>query len=523
MKNVKLRLVIAMVLGVGLAGCASQPQLSREQIHDQHQAISRLDQAVQQAQTRNMNLLAPESMTNAEAQLAEAYAAAEKGKVEPADRAAALGLSAMEKAEANARTSADILAEVLDSRDKAVKAGAKDLFSEDLARLDEDLKKTSNLIEKGNQEKAKQERPELRQAYSSLELKSLKEGTVQRARAAIDRAKENDAHKLAPKTFKGAQDSLAVASSVLETDRTARDRAEAAAQRALILAERSENIAEVVKDFDRRDYTKEDMVLWYQDQVTKINAPLNTTRLFNEPNKQTVAAIQQDIASVVQEKERLVNAAAELKEADSRVALIQQQRNQEVAALKAEHEKALAQMKTQNEQTIAALKTQHAQELGQLETGFAGKEAEMTMAQKQAEERFARLQKLFDKGEATVYRQGDNVLITVQGFKFPAGSSEIQPQNFATMNKLVESIATFPGAKIEIAGHTDATGGDEINQALSKKRADSVAKFLNEVGKISQDKIVSEGYGSQRPVASNATPEGRALNRRIDVVIVNEE
>ncbi|MEJ2362974.1 MAG: OmpA family protein, partial [Gammaproteobacteria bacterium] len=65
-------------------------------------------------------------------------------------------------------------------------------------------------------------------------------------------------------------------------------------------------------------------------------------------------------------------------------------------------------------------------------------------------------------------------------------------------------------------------GSNAVNLNLSEKRAQNVARFLTDVGHIPADKITTEGYGSQQPVASNATAEGRAENRRIDVLIVNE-
>jgi OOP family OmpA-OmpF porin len=129
---------------------------------------------------------------------------------------------------------------------------------------------------------------------------------------------------------------------------------------------------------------------------------------------------------------------------------------------------------------------------------------------------------MFSKDEATVFRQGDNVLISVHGFKFPPGSSEIQPQNFGIMNKIVQGIEAFKAAKVDVAGHTDITGSNEINMKFSNQRAQNVARFLTDVGQIPADKITAEGYRSQKPVATNATPEGRAENRRNEVLIVNE-
>jgi len=76
----------------------------------------------------------------------------------------------------------------------------------------------------------------------------------------------------------------------------------------------------------------------------------------------------------------------------------------------------------------------------------------------------------------------------------------------------------FPKTAIISQGHTDSTGGDEHNQALSERRARSVANFLIDEG-VDSGRIVSMGYGEQHPVASNDNANGRSLNRRVDLLL----
>ena len=129
---------------------------------------------------------------------------------------------------------------------------------------------------------------------------------------------------------------------------------------------------------------------------------------------------------------------------------------------------------------------------------------------------------MFTKEEANVYLQRQNVLISAFGFIFPSGQSEIQTANFPLMNKIIRAIEIFPKARIEVTGHTDDTGSDNINQSISEARAKNVGKFLIEVGDINQDRITTAGYGESRPVASNQTAAGRAENRRVEINIINE-
>jgi outer membrane protein OmpA-like peptidoglycan-associated protein len=137
-------------------------------------------------------------------------------------------------------------------------------------------------------------------------------------------------------------------------------------------------------------------------------------------------------------------------------------------------------------------------------------------------QRFDTAQSMFTPSEAKVYRKLENVLISAHGFDFPSGQSEINTDNFVLLKKVIKVIALFPGSTIEISGHTDSTGSAELNLKLSQQRAANVAKFLNEVGGISNVRLSWEGFGKERPVASNETAEGRASNRRVEILIVNQ-
>jgi outer membrane protein OmpA-like peptidoglycan-associated protein len=143
-------------------------------------------------------------------------------------------------------------------------------------------------------------------------------------------------------------------------------------------------------------------------------------------------------------------------------------------------------------------------------------------AKKADDARFAAVQSMFTEEEATVYRQRDNVLIRAQGFAFKPGASEIESSNFVMLNKITDAIKRFPNANIVVSGHTDVTGSSELNLALSKARAEVVANFITQVSEIDKDRVTSTGYGKEKPVASNETPEGRAQNRRVEILIVNK-
>jgi len=92
------------------------------------------------------------------------------------------------------------------------------------------------------------------------------------------------------------------------------------------------------------------------------------------------------------------------------------------------------------------------------------------------------------------------------------------PQFYPTLNSVAIVLRKFERTLIDVNGHTDSTGSLEHNQALSERRAMSVAEYLNSQG-IDPRRVSALGFGPSQPIASNATAEGRAQNRRVEIQI----
>jgi outer membrane protein OmpA-like peptidoglycan-associated protein len=104
---------------------------------------------------------------------------------------------------------------------------------------------------------------------------------------------------------------------------------------------------------------------------------------------------------------------------------------------------------------------------------------------------------------------------------FGLGSSAIKNSSAKMLRSLADVLNKHPGTSIEIIGHTDATGSDNINLPLSAKRAESTRDFL--IGqKVAADRFTTQGWGSDQPVADNQTAAGRAANRRVEVFITEQ-
>jgi OOP family OmpA-OmpF porin len=99
---------------------------------------------------------------------------------------------------------------------------------------------------------------------------------------------------------------------------------------------------------------------------------------------------------------------------------------------------------------------------------------------------------------------------------FATGSATLTPGAQSSLRATASTLLATPAARFEVAGYTDDTGSRTVNERLSLERAQSVRAFLVSAG-VPADRLTAQGYGPADPVASNATSEGRALNRRVEL------
>lgn len=111
--------------------------------------------------------------------------------------------------------------------------------------------------------------------------------------------------------------------------------------------------------------------------------------------------------------------------------------------------------------------------------------------------------------------------IRLKDIYFEFDQYELMPRSFVELNKLLKIMRSNPGLVIEIVGHTDALGDDDYNLELSRRRAQSVVDFLTQ-NHVSKSRLRLRGEGERRPIASNDSDEGRAMNRRVEFVVVKK-
>lgn len=119
-----------------------------------------------------------------------------------------------------------------------------------------------------------------------------------------------------------------------------------------------------------------------------------------------------------------------------------------------------------------------------------------------------------------VVRDGDNLILVMPGnITFATGSAAVKGDFQVVLNSVAKVLTEFDKTILEITGHTDSTGSNEFNQQLSERRATAVANVL-QANDVAFERILSAGYGEERPIADNSTAEGRALNRRVELVMI---
>jgi outer membrane protein OmpA-like peptidoglycan-associated protein/outer membrane protein W len=110
--------------------------------------------------------------------------------------------------------------------------------------------------------------------------------------------------------------------------------------------------------------------------------------------------------------------------------------------------------------------------------------------------------------------------LILEGVTFASNSAEISPNAAKVLDEVSASLLAWPNVNIEIGGHTDSSGNDELNKKLSQARADSVRDYL--VGKgVAAERITAVGYGEAKPIADNGTADGKRINRRVEVTRTN--
>ncbi|MEA1072637.1 OmpA family protein [Sphingomonas sp. LY160] len=119
-----------------------------------------------------------------------------------------------------------------------------------------------------------------------------------------------------------------------------------------------------------------------------------------------------------------------------------------------------------------------------------------------------------------VIRQGDDLILRMpSGITFAVDRYDVQPGARSTLDEVARTLSSYNQTYVDVLGHTDSDGSDAYNQGLSERRANAVADYLSSRG-VARARMGVRGFGETAPIASNATIEGKAQNRRVEIKIV---
>jgi outer membrane protein OmpA-like peptidoglycan-associated protein len=214
------------------------------------------------------------------------------------------------------------------------------------------------------------------------------------------------------------------------------------------------------------------------------------------------------------EAEQLADLRAELAEAREALAAAEQA----LAEQDASHGERIAgyqQRLGETEAELSAMRTELAEREAALEQRLQGSRAAAEQAAQQVEAFYGRFAEL----GAQLTDEGLLIRLAGDELRFASGSAALPEETLPTLERLAAALQQHPQLRVRIEGHTDSSGTAALNRSLSEQRAAAVRRALVERG-VAPERLTVEGHGAERPIADNASAEGRQRNRRVEVHIL---
>ncbi|MEK9136526.1 MAG: OmpA family protein [Bacteroidota bacterium] len=444
------------------------------------------EKAMNLAREKKANLYAPTSFGKAMEYYKDADEDFKKGRNLEDIRAKLKGaISYFTKAVEASKLGEVTFAKVMAARSAAISADAAKYSNELWNKAERAFGNAAKELEDGDVNDAKKEAGEAETHYRNAELEAIKGNYLAPARDLLKNADDMDVKDSAPKTLDKARKLSAQVENLLKQNRYDTDEARHLAQEAKYEATHAIYLHQRISQIKREDKSYEDVMLASEDALRSVASALDLTAKFEAG---TEAPIKEIVAEISKRETRATADAAMIKQQEIEIANLKQQ--------------------------VASMESR----VGTLTEAEKGLQEKLNKQKKQ-EETVMQVTGMFSHDEGSVVRDGNNVIIRLSGLTFPVGRNTIEPQFFPLLTKVQDAIKKFSGCQVAIEGHTDSQGGDEINQRLSDSRAEAVATYIK-ANLGTSVPLTNQGFGESKPIASNDTAEGRAKNRRIDVVIV---
>lgn len=445
-----------------------------------------VDAARAAADAVDASLFGPTSYTKGAEDYSAAEVALERGRnIEFVRRKASDSEQNFRTATESARLARTVLSQVIKSRQDAANAKAPDLSRDIWDKAQREFGNAIRYVERGDLKNAKRKDIEATSLYRDAELVAIKAEYLSETRRLLADADRARVGRYAPLTLGFAQRLLADAERELNENRYDTDLPRSLARQANYQAKHAIYLSEVVRNVRDEKLTVEELVLQWEDPLAKIAGIADITPAMAEGHD----IIEQDLTAYIETMQGEVQSLQQ--EVDANILRLADM-EEEIRTL---------------DERLGGATTERTALVQRLE------------AQALVKAQFEQVEKMFDRNEARVFREGDTIILRLVGLTFDSGKSEIKQQDFNLLAKVEKAIDVFPSSELIIEGHTDSYGGDESNQRLSQQRAESVQQYMINAMRLPSYRLIATGYGETNPVANNETESGRARNRRIDIVI----
>lgn len=487
----KFHLSLAMALLFFTGACATPQRGGMQSALNPVELVKQLKEELSDARSKQLDVLSPTWFGKAEKNFDKAGKALKEGEQLSEIQARVNEARAqLQQADEIGKVSRTILSDVIAARSKAREAGAVSL-GEPYQAVEERFLSLTRAVENNNIRFAQENSMKVLKDYQNLEIRSIQSQTLGNAKAEMAKAESVNAQHLAPKTYGQTQKQLTEAEAFIAKNPYD---IESKSQRSLasqFTVQRLLSVTDSSKRFNAM--TPEQSALYLENLLADMSNAMAVGDIRNKPVNEQVHTLMA-AAQKLREENRAMASRIESQEKE-RATLIQSQQST-VKML----EKRISDLQgvTQEQNTIQ----------------------EQLAADKRFNDQFNEVQSFFSPEEAEVYKRGNQLVIRLRTIKFAVGKAMLTPDNYGLLSKVQRAIRLFDKPRVIIEGHTDSTGSVKTNLNLSRQRAEAVLSYLVANQTLAPDHIEAKGYGSDRPLASNSTPEGRAINRRIDVVVI---
>jgi len=470
-----------MLIGLGLlllSACATT-QPGPAITGDPGKLIDQLEANLATARSNQVDVLAPGLFNDAQSSFMKAKQGLEKGvKLSAISGHVTKGNASLMKAEELAQVSRTILGETNKAREKALKVNAEKL-GEPYTNVENQYLKLTKAIENNNIKYAQKNAAGVQAAFRDVEIMAIKNNALGNARNMMAEAAKAQVQKISPMAYNDALQSLNDTDAFIGQNPYAADKISQKVANTEFMARRMMTISQESTKFEKM--SPEASALYVESLLARLGKTMNTGDLRDKGVEAQLTTLTGSFQTMGQKSQSL---AKENQSYQAEIVTLKQQ----VAGLQS----------YSGEQEMAKRKL---------------------AAERAFNEKFNKVQQYFGPDEAEVYKQGGQLVIRMRGIQFPVGQATLTPENYTLLSKVQQAIATFGQPMVTIEGHTDSTGSAEMNQELSQQRAEAVKTYLVANKTLPSNRIRATGYGPSRPLAPETTPEGRATNRRIDVLI----